>query len=237
MLRRKNGQSSFKIGTRKADTQMHKDDVKLLKTNAVLLLTLLGNAKVSKPLQGFIKPLPNGAKPSSLSTKRTKEGFNPNAYKLMLKAGYDFSSSSNLGKKNSNTVNDKERDLTETQNKLKEHDYKVNNNKAGLGFTPNTLVKILSKAKNVSAQHISVSVEQNQEKPKPAPRTSVFDRLNRSKPIISALDLIGGQDRTLVFKWLSTPTPQSSVFERLSKPKKQSNTASSPPRRSALERL
>ena len=65
-------------------------------------------------------------------------------------------------KKNANTVNYKERDLTETQKKLKEHGYRVDNNKAGLGFTPNTPVKISSKAKNVSAQHISVSVEKSQ---------------------------------------------------------------------------
>ena len=74
-------------------------------------------------------------------------------------------------------------------------------------------------------------------KPKPAPRTSVFDRLSYSKLRISAFDRIGSQDRTSVFKRLSTPTPQSSVFERLSKPKKQSGTASSPPRRSALDKL
>ncbi|KAM2122480.1 hypothetical protein ACFX1Q_020148 [Malus domestica] len=110
----------------------------------------------------------------------------------MLKAGYDFASSSNLGKKNANTVNDKELDLIETQKKLKKHGYEVDNNKAGLGFTPNTPVKISRKAKNASAQHISMSIEQNQEEPKPAPRTSVFDQLNRSKPKVLALDRIGG---------------------------------------------
>ncbi|KAM1529031.1 hypothetical protein ACFX1Z_018289 [Malus domestica] len=75
------------------------------------------------------------------------------------------------------------------------------------------------------------------EEPKPAPRTSVFDRLNYSKPRISALDRISGRDRTSIFKRLETPTPQRSVFERLSKPKKQSGTARSPPQRSALDRL
>ncbi|KAM1621913.1 hypothetical protein ACFXTN_018693 [Malus domestica] len=102
----------------------------------------------------------------------TEEGFDLNSYKLMSKTRYDFASSSNLGKKNANTVNNKERDLTETQKKLKEHGYGVNNNKAGLGFTPNTPLKISSKAKKVNAQHISVRVKQNQEEPKPAPLTS-----------------------------------------------------------------
>ncbi|KAM1259922.1 hypothetical protein ACFX2I_039219 [Malus domestica] len=75
------------------------------------------------------------------------------------------------------------------------------------------------------------------EEPKPAPRTSVFERLNYSKPRIAALDRISGRDQTSVFKRLETPTPQRSVFERLSKPKKQSGTARSPPQRSALDRL
>ncbi|KAM1059209.1 hypothetical protein ACFX2B_023762 [Malus domestica] len=155
----------------------------------------------------------------------------------MSKAGYDFASSSNHGKKVSNTVNNKERDLTETQKKLKKHGYGVDNNKAGLGFTSNAPVKISSKAKNASTQHISVSIEQDHDEPKSTPWTSVFDRMNRSRPRMSALNRIGGQNRTSVFKRLNMPASQSSVFEKLSKPKKQSNTTSSLPRQSALERL
>ncbi|KAM2327805.1 hypothetical protein ACFXTH_014338 [Malus domestica] len=119
MLRRKNGQSPFENGTSKTDTQLHKDNVKLLKTNAVLPLTQLGNAKVSKPSQGLVKPLPKGVEPSSVPTKMTEEGFDPNAYKLMSKAGYDFSFPSNLRNKVPNTINNKECDLTETQKRLK----------------------------------------------------------------------------------------------------------------------
>ncbi|KAM1690339.1 hypothetical protein ACFXTN_029252 [Malus domestica] len=69
----------------------------------------------------------------------------------MSKAGYNFTTSANLGKKDLNTVKDNECDLTKTQKKLEEHGYGVNNNKAGLGFTPNAPVKISSKAKNASA--------------------------------------------------------------------------------------
>ncbi|KAM1308900.1 hypothetical protein ACFX2H_005652 [Malus domestica] len=237
MSRRKNGQSPFETEASKVDAQRYVDNVKLLKTNAVLPLTQLSNAKVARLPQGFVKALPKRAEPSFLPTKRTEEGFDPNAYKLMSKAGYDFVSSSNPGKKVSNTVNNKERDLTETQKKLKKHGYGVNNNKAGLGFTPSAPVKISSQTKNASTQHISVSMEQDQEEPKSTSRTPVFDRMNRSRPRTSALDHIGGQNRTSVFKRLNRPTSRSSIFERLSKPNKQSNTASSPPRQSALERL
>ncbi|KAM1600954.1 hypothetical protein ACFXTN_023332 [Malus domestica] len=134
-------------------------------------------------------------------------------------------------------MNNKEHDLTETQKKLKKHAYGVDNNKVGLGFTPNAPVKISSEAKNASTQHINVSIEPDQEEPKSTLRTSIFNRMNRSRPKTSALNHIGGQNRTSVFKRLNMPASQSSIFERLSKPKKQSNTASSLPRQSALERL
>ncbi|KAM1024583.1 hypothetical protein ACFX2C_037845 [Malus domestica] len=133
----------------------------------------------------------------------------------MSKVGYNFAYSSNPRKKVSNIVNNKERDLTETQKKLKKHDYRVNNDKARLGFIPNAPVKISSKAKNASTQHINVSIKQDQEEPKSTSRTSVFDRMNRSRPRTSALDRIGGQNRTFVFKKLNRPTSQSSVFERM----------------------
>ncbi|KAM2564752.1 hypothetical protein TB2_013012 [Malus domestica] len=235
--RRKNGQSPFETAASKADAQRHTDNVKLLKTNAVLPLTQLSDIKVAKPSQGFIKGLPKGVEPSFLPTKRTEEGFDPNAYKLMSKAGYNFTSSANLGKKDLNTIKNNERDLTKTQKKLEEHGYGVNNNKAGLGFTPNAPVKISSKAKNASAQHISVSIIQDKEEPRTAPQTSVFDRMNRSRTRVSAPKLIGGQNRTSVFKRLNTSVSRSSVFKRLSKPTKQSNTTSFPPRQSVMERL
>ncbi|KAM1284925.1 hypothetical protein ACFX2J_027559 [Malus domestica] len=195
MSRRKNGQSQFETGASKTDAHQHRDNVKWLKTNAVLPLTQLGDAKVTRLPQGFIKALPKGVEPSFLPTKRTEEGFDLNVYKFMSKAGYDFTSSSNLGKK-----------------KLKKHGYGVDNDKAGLGFTPNAPVKISSKAKNASTQHISVSIEQDQEGPKSAFRTSVFDMMNHSRRRTSTLDRIGGQSRTSFFKRLNRPISQSSVF-------------------------
>ncbi|KAM2702499.1 hypothetical protein EV2_004203 [Malus domestica] len=155
----------------------------------------------------------------------------------MSKAGYNFTSSANLGKNDLNTVKDNERDLTKTQKRLERHGYGVSNNKAGLGFTPNASVKISSKAKNASAQHISIRIIQDKEEPQPAPRTSVFDRMNCSKPRVSTPKLISGQNKTSVFKRLNASVSRGSVFKRLSKPKKQSNTTSFPPRQSVMERL
>ncbi|KAM1535826.1 hypothetical protein ACFX1Z_014790 [Malus domestica] len=70
--RRKNGQSPFETAASKVDAQRHIDNVKLLKTNAVLPLTQLGDTKVAKPSQGFIKGLPKGVEPCFIPTKRTE---------------------------------------------------------------------------------------------------------------------------------------------------------------------
>ncbi|KAM1952096.1 hypothetical protein ACFX15_006629 [Malus domestica] len=61
--------------------------------------------------------------------------------------------------------------------------------------------------------------------------------MNRSRTRVSAPKLIGGQNKTSVFKRLNTSVSRSSVFKRLSKPKKQSNTTRFPPRQSVMERL
>ena len=57
----------------KADTQRHKDNVKLLKTNAVFPLTQLGNAKVARLPQGFIKALPKRVEPSFFQPRGPKK--------------------------------------------------------------------------------------------------------------------------------------------------------------------
>ncbi|KAM2165908.1 hypothetical protein ACFX1R_039997 [Malus domestica] len=136
----------------------------------------------------------------------------------MSKAGYNFTSSANLGKNDLNTVKDNKRDFTKTQKKLEEHGYGVNNNKAGLGFTPNAPMKISSKAKNASAQHISVSIIQDKEEPQLAPQTSVFDRMNRSRPRVSAHKLIGVMERLEEAKEPSKKrktTPEVEKIDRL----------------------
>ncbi|KAM2539879.1 hypothetical protein TB2_025128 [Malus domestica] len=75
------------------------------------------------------------------------------------------------------------------------------------------------------------------EEPKPAPRTSVIDRLNHSKPRISALNHISGRDRTSVFKRITTPTLQGSVFERLEETKKPSRNRKTTPKEEKLDSL
>lgn len=82
-------------------------------------LPTLENSKVSKPsLQSFIRPMQNEIKHGFLSTKKTEEGFNPDAYKLMSRARYDFASSSKLENKDLGIIEETKHDLSETQKKI-----------------------------------------------------------------------------------------------------------------------
>ena len=104
-----NKEQVMTIGTTSIEkqlVQMKETIARLIKTAEEKNLQTAGLINRLEAQHGVI------VKPSSLPTKRTEEGFNPNAYELMSKARHDFASSSNLGKKVSNTVNDKDRDLT-----------------------------------------------------------------------------------------------------------------------------
>ena len=110
-----------------------------------------------------------------LPVKRTKEGFDPNAYKLMSKAGYDFGLSSSLGELNPDVTGERTHGLSETQKKLKEQGYTIDSARTGLGFTHVAPVKISArrKEKKAEAQHISVEVVEEEEEPKAIKRASV----------------------------------------------------------------
>ncbi|KAM1282330.1 hypothetical protein ACFX2H_022708 [Malus domestica] len=172
--RRKNRQSPFKKETKNNHARkLEKEDVKLLKAATVVTLPTLNNPNVSKPsLPSFVRIMQNMTERGFLPTKRTEKGYDPNAYKLMSRAEYDFTSSSTLGNKDLGIIGERKHELTETQRKLKERGYEVNFTKASLSFTPIAPIKISSKGKDkkVSTQHINVDVmEDDEEESKPVP--------------------------------------------------------------------
>ncbi|KAI5349453.1 hypothetical protein L3X38_002340 [Prunus dulcis] len=152
--------------------------MKFLKESATMPIPKLSNSDVSKfSVPGFVRPLQDATRREYLPVKRTKEGFDPNAYKLMSKAGYDFGLSSSLGELNPDVTGERTLGLSETQKKLKKHT--IGSARTGLGFTPIPPVKISArrKEKKAEAQHISVEVVEEEEEPKAIKRASVFDRL------------------------------------------------------------
>ncbi|KAI5317112.1 hypothetical protein L3X38_036819 [Prunus dulcis] len=61
---------------------------------------------------GFVRPLQDATRRKYLPVKRTKEGFDPNAYKLMSKAGYDFGLSSSLRELNPDVTGERTHGLS-----------------------------------------------------------------------------------------------------------------------------
>ena len=71
--------------------RLSEEDIKLLKEASILPLKNLNDQTPTKqPLKGFVKPVQGKVEHGPLPKKRTNEGFDPNAYKLLAKAGFDF---------------------------------------------------------------------------------------------------------------------------------------------------
>ncbi|XP_071912458.1 uncharacterized protein [Coffea arabica] len=85
-------------------------------------LTKIEPVKIEKvSLQGFVRPKEEPAvEHYSLPTNRTQEGFDPNAYRLLAKAGYNPNEKHVLGKLPPEVTGEKTHGLTPTQKMLKE---------------------------------------------------------------------------------------------------------------------
>ena len=150
-----------------------------LKGSATLLTQKVYQPKVSRhPLPGFVSSSKAFLKEEEvLPHTHTKDGFDPNAYKLMERAGYNFQNPATLGK----VIEVKPYGLNNTQKMIQERGGSVSVSKVGLGYTPLQPVKISGRRKNKQSvvQHISaedIDESENEVDP-PSERTSVFDRL------------------------------------------------------------
>ncbi|CAL8168229.1 unnamed protein product [Prunus armeniaca] len=141
--------------------KLGESDMNFLKELTTMHFPKLSNLDISKSsVPRFIKPSQDATRHESLPVKRTKEGFDPNTYKLMSKAGYNFGLSPLLGELNPYITRERTHDLNETQKKLKDKGYTIDSARASLGFTPITPINIstMRKEKKVDVQHISVKV-------------------------------------------------------------------------------
>ncbi|CAL2238575.1 unnamed protein product [Prunus armeniaca] len=202
--RQKERQSPF--GKEVKPMKLWESDMKFLKESTTMPLPKLSNSDVSKySVPGFVRPSQKAIGHESLSIKRTKEGFDPNAYKLMSKAGCDFGLSPLPGELNLDITGERTHGLNETQKKLKKQGYVIDLARAGLGFTPIAPVKISArrKEKKADAQHISIEVVNEEEELKANKRALVFDHL--AKPT----------QWTSVFSQIKESTSRPSVFKRI----------------------
>ncbi|XP_027102394.1 uncharacterized protein [Coffea arabica] len=103
-----------------------------------VLLTKIESVKSEKvSLQGFVRPKEEPAvEHYSLPTNRTQEGFDPNAYRLVAKVGYNPNEKNALDKLPPEVTGEKTHGLTPTQKMLKERGYNIENSSMGLGYQP-----------------------------------------------------------------------------------------------------
>ena len=176
----------------------------------------------SQPLKGFTRPSQEPiVEHGTLPTKRTEEGFDPNAYRLMAKAGYNHEKPSGLGKLIP------EASGKEGQKTLKAKGVKATSSKAGVGYTPPTPIRI--PIRKASVLMISTNDKEEEQSSKPSKNPSVFYHIGQPIPHISVFDRLGMQEdnnfvngtRSSVLTRLSHSTfsqngTRSSTFTRLS---------------------
>ena len=120
---RKKGQSPFAecfqstVNMGRPPTKLTMEDVAILKENHVMPLTSSINPLSSKPLNGFVRSLQSLTKHGILPSEQIKEWFDPKAYQLLAKAGYDFSKQGDLGKLIPEVTGEKTHGLSKAQSK------------------------------------------------------------------------------------------------------------------------
>ncbi|KAL0307408.1 UNVERIFIED_CONTAM: Transposon Tf2-12 polyprotein [Sesamum angustifolium] len=102
-----------------------------------------------------------------------EKGFDPKAFKLFIKAGYDPKEKLNLGRLPPEVIGKKLHGLNATQIMLKEKGHAIQESRVGLGFTPPKPIRITTKRVNIqsddeddkesvaSSNYISNSVKEN----------------------------------------------------------------------------
>ncbi|XP_027178001.1 uncharacterized protein LOC113777160 [Coffea eugenioides] len=175
----------------------------------IRLELLIEPVKIEKvSLQGFVRSKEEPAvEHYSLPTNQTQESFDPNAYRLLAKAGYNPNEKNTLGKLPPEVTGEKTHGLTPTQKILKERGYNVESSSMGLGYQPPSPVRIM--IKKTSCNYVNEEIEVTSRK------RSVFDRLGNKSKRTSVFDRLGPQPKNL----------KSPVYERLGK-QGQEGTAS-----------
>ena len=136
-----------------------------------------------------------------MPTKRTKEGFDPNAYRLMAKAGSDHKKPSGLGKLIPETSGKEEHKVSKAKG------FSVTSSKAGIGYTPLTPIHI--PIRKASVLVILANYEEEEQSSNLSKKSSVFYRIGRPTSHISVFDKLGTQEDN------SVVGTQGSIFTRL----------------------
>ncbi|TYK22678.1 uncharacterized protein E5676_scaffold195G001240 [Cucumis melo var. makuwa] len=162
LSRRKKGESAFV----ESPQDLKVDDIEVLKESFTTPLTKITKQEIKIDLTE-----------ASLPQRRTKDGFDPKAYKLMAKAGYDFTTHTEF---KSLKIHEQPK-LSSTQKKLLWEGHAIPMSRKGLGYkSPETIcITRKGKEKVVDNNYITVKeVDSMEEKEGDSQRTSAFDRIS-----------------------------------------------------------
>ncbi|KAL0411799.1 UNVERIFIED_CONTAM: hypothetical protein Slati_3769600 [Sesamum latifolium] len=147
------------------------------------------------PLKGFV-PSTQEKEEGHEALAIDENGFDPKAFKLLVKAGYNPKEKPSLGKLPPEATGKMLHGFNATQIMLKEKGHAVQDSRVGLGFTPPKPVHIA--IRRVSSNYIAEGFSSTKDdKEKENPRESVFNRLSPHR------------------KALHEITNKQSVFDRL----------------------
>ncbi|KAK4406411.1 Retrovirus-related Pol polyprotein from transposon gypsy [Sesamum angolense] len=141
-----------------------------------LPLTQINMKQPSKPpLKGFV-PSTQEEEGGHEALAIDEKGFNPKAFKLLIKAEYDPKEKLNLGKLPPEATSKKLHGLNATQIMLKEKGHAIQDSRVGLDFTPPKPVRIT--IKRVNSNYISEGFSSTEDhKREENLRESVFNKL------------------------------------------------------------
>ncbi|KAL0456162.1 UNVERIFIED_CONTAM: hypothetical protein Slati_0955400 [Sesamum latifolium] len=115
-----------------------------------------------------------------------EKGFDPKAFKLLVKVGYNPKEKPSLGKLSPEATGKMLHGLNATQIMLKEKGHAVQDSRVGLGFTPPKPVRIVIKRVN-SNYFVEGFSSTEDDKKKENPRESVFNRLGPYKKALHGI--------------------------------------------------
>ena len=141
-------------------TKLTMEDVAILKENHVMPWTSSTNPLPLNPLNGFVRSSQSLTEHDILPSERTKEWFNPKAYRLLAKVSYDFSKQGDLGKLIPEVTREKVHGLNKTQRKMLLESHEIPIPKTGLGYTLEQPAQVwIKKRSNTSSfQYITMEV-------------------------------------------------------------------------------
>ncbi|KAK4389806.1 hypothetical protein Sango_2317600 [Sesamum angolense] len=143
------------------------------------LTLLLTQINVKQPLKGFV-PSTQEEEREHVALAIDEKGFDPKAFNLFIKAGYDPKEKLSLGRLPPEATGKKLHGLNATQIMLKEKGHAIQDSRVGLGFTPPKPVRIAIKRVNSNYVFEGFSSTKDHKREENL-RESVFNRLGHHR--------------------------------------------------------